>query len=219
MDLLVPPSLLFDYRLRIPQCSGPLSGTKGRLLKLPESSQLFIPSRLNEQPVFASVRAAWNTDGFALSVNVSGKPAPPSGVSADLVRSDCLLVWMDLRPAGNVHRATEYCHHLVFLPVDEHQDGGPSVVVQPIAQQRARRGETDPGKIKCRTHTRNDGYELEIWIPGSQLYGFRDISELGRIGFCCVVQDMDLGEQPLSLGREFPIGFDPSTWPQLELTS
>lgn len=219
MDHIVPPSLLFDFRLTVPACPGPSSRAAGRLLNLPDSARLFIPGAMNQQPNFATVRLGWNTDGLAVSVAVEGRKSALSGSSKDISRSDSILLWIDTRPAGSVHRATEYCHHFTCLPVDEHIDGKPSVVVGPIAQQRAQRIESDPRRMLCRTHVKKDGYEFELWLPATQLYGFREIAELGRIGFYCVVQDRELGDQPLSVGDDFPVAFDPSTWIQMELQS
>ena len=219
MDYIVPPSLLFDFRLPVPHCDEPSKRKSGRLLNLPDESMLFNPSAMNELPSFASIKAGWNADGLGLAVEAHGKAKPASGSAHDIKHSDAILMWLDTRPAGNVHRATEYCHHFACLPVDEHSGDEPSVVVQPIAQQRAQKIESNPKKMACRTHQKKDGYEFEVWIPASQLYGFRDVAELGRIGFYCVVQDSELGDQPLSVGDDFPTSYDPSTWVQLELLS
>jgi len=219
MNQIVPPSLLFDFELSIPRCPAPSKKKTGRLLSLPKKAELFVPSAMNGTPIFATLSAGWNEDGFAVSVNVKGKPDLPLGMSADVKRSDAVLLWIDTRTTGDVHRATEYCHHFACLPVDEHHDGKPAVVVQQIAQQRMQRIESDPQKMVTRTHVSKTGYELEVWIPGTQLYGYREIAEIGRLGFYCVVQDSHLGEQPLSLSDDFPTSYDPSTWPTLKLQS
>lgn len=219
MNHVIPPSFLFDYRARIPRCAEPGKRPRGRLLQLADNAALFVPSAMNEGPNFASICIGWCEGGLACVFRISGKTIPPAGSSTDISRSDSVLVWLDTRPTGNVHRATEYCHHFALLPADDEAAGEPGVRVLPIAQQRATRIESDPRKIQCRTHLHDDGYELEVWIPGSQLNGYREISELGRLGFYCVVQDSELGEQPLSVDDEFPVAYDPSTWIELELLS
>lgn len=219
MNHIIPPSLLFDFQLSIPQCSAPSKKKTGRLLAMPKGSQLFIPATMNDLPRFADINVAWNPDGLAVVISVNGKPMEPAGTSKDIKRSDAALLWIDTRPSGNVHRATEYCHHFACLPVDEHQGDKPAVVVEPIAQQKNQRIESNPKLMLTRTHLRSDGYDMEIWIPGTQLYGFREITEIGRIGFYCVVQDSNLGEQPLTLDDHFPTNYDPSMWVNLELQS
>ena len=62
-----------------------------------------------------------------------------------------------------------------------------------------------------------DGYQLELWIPTTQMPGFDQIEEIGHLGFYVVVEDTELGQLPLSVGDDFPVAHDPSTWLQLNL--
>ena len=86
-----------------------------------------------------------------------------------------------------------------------------------IAQQRDTRGEMDANKIQLRCHLKKAGYDLEVWIPQTQLYGYRQIDELRKLGFYCLVRDTELGEQPLTVSDEFPFAWNPSLWVTLEL--
>ncbi|MEZ6122195.1 MAG: hypothetical protein R3C49_03340 [Planctomycetaceae bacterium] len=217
MEHVVPPSLLFDFQLAIPRCESPQGSKAKRLLNPGDGSQLFLPAVLNEQKMFADVRAGWNDEGIAVSVRVHGKPDVPDGASKDMRHADAVLLWLDTRPAANVHRATEYCHHFGFLPADNENDGAPSACVLPIAQQRLQRIDSDVRRFQLKTHITSDGYELEIWIPGSQLHGFREIAQIGRIGFSCIVQDSHLGQQHMFLDENFPVTFDPSLWLPIQL--
>ena len=218
MENVVPPSILFDFRLPIPLCRNPSTKSAGRLLDLEKSSPLFLPSAVNGGTAFADVTMGWNESGLALQLGVTGKASLPQGWASRIDTSDHWTIWVDTRPSGNVHKATEYCHCFSFLPADLDNKGIPLTIVQPIAQQRATRIESSPEKFQLRVHTDDTGYQMEIWIPGSQLYGYREISELGRIGFYCVVNDIKLGEQHFGVGEDFPTSYDPSTWTQLELT-
>lgn len=217
MNHIVPPSLLFDVRLPLQPCDLPNPKKSGALLKLGNEHRLFTPSALNETEQFASTYAGWNPDGLAIKVIIEGKPETPSGDSKDLSISDAILLWLDTRPTGDVHRATEYCHHFALLPADKQSSGEPAIVPQPIAQQRATRLEFNAKLIKQRTKFTNTGYETEVWLPVTQLYGYREISEIGRLGFNCVVRNSHLGDQPFNLSGDFPTGYDPSTWTCLEL--
>jgi hypothetical protein len=60
-----------------------------------------------------------------------------------------------------------------------------------------------------------DGYRLEAWFPADSLVGF-DPAAHPRLGFYSLVRDAELGEQFLTVGREFPIEYDPSLWQTLE---
>ena len=215
MDHVVPPSLLFDFRPRLLPCPGPSQKAKGRLLTLPDAN-IFQPSVINEQPQFATLQLGWNAEGFGGAVTVAGKSSPPQGDLSKLDRSDSITIWLDTRASGIVHRATEYCHSFGLVPATE-DNAEPEAVVVSIAQQRASRVDSNVRLFQLRTHTTADGYCLEFWIPGSQLHGFREISEFGRLGFHCVINDRELGEQSFGLADDFPTSYDPSTWTQLEL--
>lgn len=217
MNYIVPPSLLFDFRLPLKACESPSKKKTASLLKLSDQHKLFVPSTLNETPKFASVFAGWNLDGFGLKVCVEGKPEAPSGDSKDLSISDAVLLWLDTRPTGDVHRATEYCHHFAVLPADEQVKGQPAIVPQPIAQQRSTRIEFNAKQMSTNCKATKTGYEVEVWIPATQLHGYREVSEIGRLGFHCVVKDGHLGDQSFHLSGDFPTGYDPSTWITLEL--
>ncbi|MEP3482426.1 MAG: hypothetical protein ABJZ55_24505 [Fuerstiella sp.] len=186
-------------------------------MKLANQHRLFVPSELNETPAFADIFAGWNAEGFGLKVCVHGKPEAASGDSKDLSISDAVLVWLDTRPTGDVHRATEYCHHFAVLPADRQAKGKPSISQQPIAQQRSTRIEFSAKQMSLQSKTTKTGYELEVWIPTTQLHGFREVSDIGRLGFHCVVKDGHLGDQAFHLSGDFPTGYDPSTWITLEL--
>ena len=60
------------------------------------------------------------------------------------------------------------------------------------------------------------GYRLELFFPAEVLHGF-DPETNRRLGFAYAVNDPDRGEQFLGVGREFPVGEDPSLWSVLEL--
>lgn len=217
MNQIVPPTLLFDYRLRVPACPQPSRRKKGRLLELTDQAQLPAFSTIDGSTPFASIRLGWNSNGLGINVSVSGRSQPVNGNTLQLEQSDCLEMWIDTRPTGNVHRATGYCHRLACLPVDESSNGQPSAVPLPIAQQREIRSEIQSQHVQLRVHSAQDGYDMETWIPGSQLYGYRQVDELRQLGFYCVVRDTERGEQPLTVTDDFPYAWDPSLWVQLEL--
>lgn len=215
---IVPPSFLFQYSMAIPHVAA-IPYRKGKLLRLADSSRLFVPGVMNEASAPFDLKVAWNAEGLGIEIGVSGKKLAPAGRLGNLKTSDHISLFVDTRHTASVHRATEYCSSLKVLPCDEDADNQPSVSFAEIAQQRSVKKDLNGRKCEVRCHVCSDGYNVELWIPGTQLFGFDEAPEIGRIGFCCMVHDTELGEMPLSVGDDFPVAFDPSTWLQMELAS
>ena len=125
---------------------------------------------------------------------------------------------IDTRHTANVHRATGYCTSLIAMPADNTRKGKPVIIAREIAQQRELRKQLDPAKCAIASMVKADGYHLAVWLPASELPGFNEIAEIGRIGFYIIVHDTELGELPLNVGDDFPITFDPATWLQFDLS-
>ena len=216
--MIVPPSFLFQYSMAVPRVEA-IPRKKGSLLQLDDGCSLFVPGSMNDTDNAFGLRMAWNPEGLGIELDVPGKKLPPAGRRKDLKNSDSISLFVDTRHTANVHRATEYCCSLVVLPCDENADEKPTAAFVEIAQQRASKSDRDGGKCPVQVSVRPDGYRLEIWIPTSQMFGFDEAPEIGRIGFSCLIHDTELGEIPLNVGGDFPVAFDPSTWLQLELKS
>jgi hypothetical protein len=216
--MIVPPSFLFQYSMAVPRVEA-IPRKKGSLLQLDDGCSLFVPGSMNDTDNAFGLRMAWNQEGLGIELDMPGKKLPPAGRHKDLKNSDYISLFVDTRHTANVHRATEYCLSLVVLPCDEDADEKPSAAFVEIAQQRASRRDRDGRKCPVQLHVRPDGYRMEIWIPTSQMFGFDEAPEIGRIGFSCLIHDTELGEIPLNVGGDFPVAFDPSTWLQLELKS
>lgn len=215
MASVVPPSLLFDLRLPILRCDAPNNRKKNGIPSLTDAWRLAVPSAINDEPQFANVFAGWNPDGLAFRFEVQGHT---DAVQGDR-KSDAIQIWLDLRPSGQIHRATEYCHSFSFVPADSDSDDKAAVYQAPIAQQKIQRQEPDLKQFRIEAAVNKTGYTLSAWLPGTQLYGFRELEEIGRFGFSCEVRDSQLGTQPFLVGDDFPTTYDPSLWPQFELTN
>ena len=70
--------------------------------------------------------------------------------------------------------------------------------------------------ISARAERARGAWRLELFLPAEALHGF-DPETNRRLGFAYQVSDPDREEQFLGVGREFPIGEDPSLWSTLEL--
>lgn len=214
--MIVPPSFLFQYQFSVPRVDS-LPKKNGKSLQLTDESKVFVPSVLNEGTTGLELKLGWNPNGLAIEVSVRGKKEQPAGRRHDLRNSDVVYVFIDTRHTANVHRATEFCTALLILPSDEFADDEPTVQFVDIAQQRSTRRQPDAKRMLVHLQNHRDGYQLDLWIPATQMPGFDQIEEIGHLGFYVVVEDTELGQLPLSIGDDFPVAHDPSTWLQLNL--
>jgi hypothetical protein len=186
---------------------------------LPDNCRLPDLAALDGERAYADVRGAWSIDGLVFNVQVAGRRQPPWCREGRLEDSDGLQVWIDTRPAGNVHRATQYCHRYVILP-----SGGGRRADEPVADQllinRARENARPvrPRELRAAAQTTSGGYHLACFIPAAALTGY-DPSHHTRLGFNYAVLDRDFGLQTLAANREVPFDEDPSLWVTLEMVS
>lgn len=180
-------------------------------------SPLFQPGSLNGPLQFATLQMAWNPEGLALRISVTGKSqATAAEVTPSAVKGDHFRLWLDTRPSGQIHRASEFCHAFACVPVSDRQEDQPEVINQPIAQQKIQRQESDVRRFRSLVRHDEHGYEMQLWIPGTQLNGYREIEETGRLGINAEFHDSEFGQQDLIVGGDFP-NYDPSLWMQLDL--
>jgi hypothetical protein len=188
-----------------------------KLLDLPESASLAWPARLDGSAAHLDLRAAWNPQGLAFSLAVTGRSVPALGKPDQPTQADSFELWIDTRDMQSVHRATRYCHHLCVLPTGG-GDNGQSGITIPLPVARARDDAPLAEQDVFLTHSRisRTGYLLEVWIPAEALHGF-DVVHQPRFGFYCQVNDAEHGTLGFSLGPEFPANSDPSLWHTLVL--
>jgi len=214
MSSLLAPTFLFRfetaclYRKQLWSAKGSGLGPKHRLPCFAE---------LEGRPTFADVRAAWSDDGLSFTVRVSGKSQQPWCRNSRLEDSDGLHLWIDTRDTHNIHRASRFCHRLVFLPLGEGSRGA-EPVAEPLTIHRAREhpNPARPGVLKALSQVRKDGYTLEALVPAAALTGYEP-AEHPRLGFTYAVMDRELGWQTFTVGSEFPFTEDPSLWGTLAL--
>jgi len=209
----------FWFRLAVP-CTrvDDLPRTKGaRLLGLPPSCRLPEMSRLDGKAPWADVRVAWNPAGLAVEVCAEGDLAAldsmryPDGVYG-------VHVWVDTRDTRDVSRATRFCHRFDAKLASGKGKGGLAVEV---AQRTIARAVADaplcrPEALTARVERLKTVWRLELFLPAAVLHGF-DPETNRRLGFVYQVTDPERGDQFLGVGREFPIGENPSLWATLEL--
>lgn len=213
---LIPQAFWFRPAFSCPRAEG-IPREKGRLLDLPESCRLPELSRLSGNPPWAEVRAAWDAGGLGLAVEVRDKPGRV--VKEDVIpdASDGVQLWIDTRDTRDVHRATRFCHRYSATL----SSGSGTALKVNVARRPIHRALADPPKVKSdsiasRAERTRTGWRLELFFPADSLHGF-DPETNRRLGFYYQVTDPDRGDQFLGVGRDFPVGEDPSLWATLEL--
>jgi hypothetical protein len=216
MTALLPGRFLFRFSIDAPFVAGlPRSGSA--LLDLPETCRLPDFGELEAASPFADIRVAWNDGGFGISVHVTGKRQAVECDAEQPDQSDGLSVWIDTRNTQSIHRASRFCHRFQFLPAGGGRDDSDPMALQlriPQAREDAPLAKRDDLQVASRLEA--DGYRLAAWLPAAALHGF-DPEASPRLGFYYYLRDAELGEQFLTVGREFPFTHDPSLWSTLEL--
>jgi hypothetical protein len=223
----------FWFRLAVPcrRIDGlPRGGGRNgaRLLDLPAACRLPTTGPLDGQAAWADVRVAWNPEGLAVAVEAIARPnSGPGGGAARAPGEerpdgiDGLQVWVDTRDTRDVSRATRFCHRFTArLRGLATSAPGPLAVdlaQRPIARAIADAPTCRPELLAARAERLKAGWRLELFLPAAALHGF-DPETNRRLGFAYQVSDPDRGaDQFLGVGREFPVGENPSLWSTLEL--
>lgn len=190
---------------------------KGRLLDLPAGCALPDLAAWEGMPGWVSARVGWNEGGLGLAFEISGKVGAIAGDDSPGSARDGVQVWVDTRDTRTIHRATRFCHRFAATLRPMSARGlAVEVVSRPIARAVADAPAARPQSIPARAERTVSGYRLELFLPAEVLHGF-DPETNRRLGFYYAAMDPDRGEQCLGVGREFPIGEDPSLWSVLEL--
>jgi hypothetical protein len=214
-ELLLSPAFLFRFAATCVH----RKTLRPHALKLSKDYALPCFGELEGQRTFADLRAAWNPRGLAFELSVTGKKQLPWCRDSKPEDSDGLQLWIDTRDAHNIHRATRFCHHFVFLPEGSGSDfRDPTARLMPIHRARANPQPVDPELLVVRSQRQRTGYRLTAFLPADCLTGFAP-EEQPRLGFFYAVADRELGCQTFGVGPEFPVAEDPSLWGTLELVA
>ena len=218
MKPLLPQAFWFRVAASCPRVDEiPLSDDPWRLLDLPASCALPELTQLDGRRAWAEVRVGWNARGLGIAVLAEGvsdlqlTPDRPEGF-ADV------HVWVDTRDSRNVSRATRFCHRFVArLSIR----GGRKQLAVEVARKPVARAAADspicPADLLAnRCDLSRAGWMLELFLPSQALHGF-DPDTNRRLGFAYLISDHVREDQFLGVGRDFPLGENPSLWSTLEL--
>jgi hypothetical protein len=213
---LLPQAFWFRLSVSCPKVED-IPRTKGRLLDLGEVCALPDFGELEGRASWVRVRAGYNAGGLGVAFEVLDKAGPISPEPGRSSGIDSVQVWIDTRDTRNVHRATRFCHRFVAsLTPGNGRLLDVEVAQKPIARAVADAPMAKTGAIQSRAERTLSGWRLELFFPSEVLNGF-DPETNRRLGFFYQVTDPDRGDQLLGVGREFPIGEDPSLWATLTL--
>ena len=210
MDALIPNRFLIkpEFALTCFKDAPPLDGS---ISKWPETSRLPALCELDNQKPFADVYAGWNAKGLYIGVSVRGKSDPLSCDSQQFWRGDNVRVMTDMRDTRNIRRATRFCQHFYLLPGSS--DSNRATAGGAKVNRAAEEGPVaTPNDLVIGSKIRKDGYDLTALISADALNGF-DPAENPRIGLFIMVEDLELGQQSLTVGDDMNWNIDPSTWP------
>lgn len=215
---LLPQAFWFRLAVPCPRVEGiPKAKAKGRLFDLPASCALPDLAELDDRKSWADVRVAWNAEGLAVQVEATGTSGKV-GAGDRLEGMDGLRVWVDTRDTRNVSRATKFCQRFdaKLIASSSRSSLGVEVARRPIARAVAEPPVPRADTINAQAERTRDGWRIEIFFSAEALHGF-DPETNRRLGFAYQVSDPELQDQFLGVGREFPVGENPSLWATLEL--
>jgi hypothetical protein len=215
---LLPQAFWFRLAASCPRIDGiPRKSARGGLLDLPSTCALPDLSSLEGRTSWVSVRVGWNPQGLGIAVVADAKggntarPDRPEGF-ADV------NIWIDTRDTRNVNRATRFCHrfaaHLTLGRDRKSLDV--EVSQRAIARAVADAPISPPDRLSARAGLTRGGWIFEFFLPADALHGF-DPEINRRLGFAYQVSDYEREDQFLGVGRDFPVGENPSLWATMVL--
>jgi hypothetical protein len=219
MTTLVPNRFLFEFEFPLryrPAKSAPK--LDGRLAGWTDAERVPSLSEVDGQKEFADVWACWNEGGLYLAVRVEGRKRGLRCDPQKFREGDNIRLCIDTRDARTNRRATRTCHQFYILPAGGGADGRKAAIgTSPFQRAREDAPAVDESLLVAASTVSKTGYIVEAHIPARCLTGF-DPAEHPKLGFYYLVEDLDLGEQYLTVGDDLYWYVDPSTWATAVLT-
>lgn len=208
--MLVPNRLLFRFEFPLhyrpsPSIDGDLADWSDRYL-LPELN------RLDGQPVFARIWMGWNESGLFIACRAEGRSAPFRCDPRQFWKGDNLRLCTDMRDTRDIKRGSRHCQQFYFLPAGGGRDGkAPVAGVAKVPRATENAPPVPNHLVQVAGKRTGQVYTLEGHIPAQALFGF-DPEEHRRIGIYTMLEDIELGQQYLTVGDDLNWQIDPSTW-------
>ncbi len=214
--MLVPNRLLFRFEFPVRYCTSPtIDGDLGDwsdAYLLPELGKL---EGLNS---FARLWMGWNETGLYIACRVDGRSGPFRCDARQFWKGDNLRLCTDMRDTRDIKRASRFCQQFYFLPAGGGRDGkSPVAGVAKVPRAAENAPASSDDLLVVAGRRQGKAYTLEAHIPAAVLSGF-DPKEHRRIGLFTMLEDIELGQQYLTVGDDLNWNIDPSTWATAVLT-
>ena len=206
-------SLLYRFRF---SCEYTLANaTLSEAYRLPNVGRLEDSEMQSGLPL--DFRIGWNETGLLFSMIVSDKRQSLWCRSTQPDESDGIQICLDTRDIKDIHRASRFCHRLLFMPIGSgHDQQQPLAVWLPIHRAKEHPNPIDLSQIKMRSKLAPKGYRLDVFLPGKILTGF-DPVEYPHLGFHFVAIDREYGNSYFLAAPPLPHDQDPSLWGTLTM--
>ena len=213
----------FLYRFRFPCKYAPTGTLPGNPYQLDDSYQLPNVNTLEEASMQNTLpytfRIGWNETGLIFSLVVSEKKQSLWCRAAQPEESDGIQICIDTRDIKDIHRASRFCHRLLFMPIGSGRDQSqPQAVWLPIHRAREHPNPIDVSHIKMKSKVSPTEYRLDVFLPSKILTGF-DPAEYAHLGFHFALSDREYGKSYFLASPPLPHDQDPSLWATLEMTT
>ena len=173
-----------------------------------------IPSThvLTQEQSFAKIAFGWHENGLSFLVQVES-PIVKS-VFPKVEKGDSVELFIDTRDLKTAGFNTRFCHHFFFLP--QEVEGNVKGEITHFRTED-RHDLCHSNDLQLITTLRKEGYQMEIFIPASCLYGY-DPKQFDRIGFTYRINRASRESQHFSvISRDYQIDQQPSLWASIKL--
>ena len=216
--MLIMLSKSFLYRFRFPcEYAAPDSVALDEIYRLPNVNRLEDSDVQNKLPY--DFRIGWNESGLLFSLFVTEKKQSLWCRTTQPDESDGIQICLDTRDIKDIHRASRFCHRLLFMPIGSGRDQSqPSAIWLPIHRAKEHPNPIDLAQIKMQSTVSTEGYQLNVFLPGRILTGFEP-AEYSNLGFHFSVSDREHGNSYFLAAPPLPHDQDPSLWGTLSMTA
>ena len=178
------------------------------------SDEFLLPDfgAMDDQEPFGRIWLGWDETGLSVACRVEGRSKPFKCDPKQFWKGDNLRLCTDMRDTRDIKRASRYCQQFYLLPSGGGNNGkSPMGGAARIHRATEHAPLPRPGAIEIAGTSKRGVYTMEAHIPADTLAGF-DPDEHRRIGIYTVLEDVQLGQQYLTVADDLNWHIDPSTW-------